>query len=183
MYKLLAVFSFILLLFSCNSVDTNTIAEIKKWEEKLDSAHQVFLETDFDSIKIIAWTTTENEKAVKHLNTADTIYHEMARMLDDYKWIRKNLKNVDSKKLEYETEFEELKIQLKNLKLDVANGVRTSEENNQYLSNEVMAIKNLFSKFSWDHKIFTKAQDEFARLKVPVQEYVDQLKRDKGIIK
>lgn len=180
-----ALFSLTLaaLLFSCNSVDTDTLTEINKWQEKLDSAHQVYLNTDFDSINKIAWVVNENEKAIKRLNTADTIYLELVKDLDDYKWIRKHLKNVDAKKNIYGTEFNELKTQLENLKLDVQNGVRTSEENNQYLSNEIMAIKKLFSKFSEDHETFEKAQSEFARLKDRVQTYVDLLKREKGIIK
>ena len=173
----------IILLASCTNVDTETIQEIEKWESKLDSAHQVYLNTDFDSINKMVWKVKENEKAIKRLNSADTIYSDMVKVLDDYKWIRKKVKNVEVKKLEYKTEFDELKLQLENLKLDVQNGVRTSEENKQYLSNEVQSIKVLMTKFSKDHETFTEGMKRFGELNGKVQVYVDQLKRDKGIIK
>lgn len=169
-------------LVSCSNVDTETIEEIEKWQTKLDSAHQVYLTVDFDSINKIAWVVNENERAIKRLNTADTIYTDMVKALDDYKWIRKNLKNIDAKKHEYGTEFKELTKQLEDLKLDVQNGLRTPEENKQYLANEIQAIQKLFAKFSSDHETFEKATSEFARLKDKVQKYVDAIKRDKGII-
>lgn len=182
MKKTVFIATIIYLLTACTSVDTETISEIEEWQEKLDSAHQVFSKTDFEFINKIAWDVNENEKAIKILNDSDTIYTDMVKKLDDYKWIRKKLKHIDAKKYEYEIEFSELKQQLDNLKLDVQNGVRTSEENQQYLSNEISAIKELFAKFSHDHGIFEKAISEYKRLNGSIQEYVDQLKREKGVL-
>ncbi len=173
----------ILFLFSCSNVDTETIAEIEKWQEKLDSSYQIYLTTDFDSIQKMVWKVKENEKAIKRLNDADTIYTDMVKVLDDYKWIRKKVKHVPAKKQEYGAEFEEIKVQLENLKLDVQNGVRTSEENKQYLSNEINSIKILITKFSNDYEIYQEALKRYAELNDKVQAFVDQLKRDKGIIK
>lgn len=173
----------VLFLFSCSNVDTETIQEIEKWQERLDSSYQVYLTTDFDSINQMVWKVKENEKAIKRLNESDTIYSDMVKVLDDYKWIRKKVKNAPVKKQEYGTEFEEIKIQLENLKLDVQNGVRTSEENQQYLSNEIKSIKILITKFSKDYEVYQEALKRYDELNGKVQAYVDQLKRDKGIIK
>ena len=170
-------------LFSCSNVDKETIAEIEKWQEKLDSAYQIYLTTDFDSINKMVWKVKENEKAIKTLNKADTIYTDMVEVLDNYKWIRKKVKHVQVKKQEYGAEFEEIKIQLENLKLDVQNGVRTSEENKQYLSNEIKSIKILITKFSKDKELYDEGLKRYGKLHEKVQAYVDLLKRDKGIIK
>jgi uncharacterized coiled-coil DUF342 family protein len=183
MIKFLVSFSIMMFLVSCSNVDTETITEINKWQEKLDSSHQVYLATDIDTLKKIAWKVNENNKAIKRLNEADTVDKELVKLLDEYKWIRKKLKNVDAKMYDYGTEFEELKVQLENLKLDVQNGVRTSEENNQYLSNEIKSIKVLIARFSKEHKIYVEAQKKFGKVGEPIQLYVNQLKSDKGIIK
>lgn len=180
MKNIVLAFASVLMLFSCANVDTETITEIEKWQEKLDSAHQVYLDTDFDSISKMVWRVRENEKAIKRLNTADTIYTDMVEVLDNYKWIRKKVRNVKVKQQEYGTEFEELKVQLENLKLDVQNGVRTTEENQQYLNNEIKSIKILMTKFSKDHEYFTEGMRRFGELNEKVQAYVDQLKREKG---
>lgn len=182
MIRLLPFLS-LLVIFSCSNVDQETVTEIEKWQEKLDSAYQVYLTTDFDSISRVVWRVSENEKAIKRLNTSDTIYTDMVAVLDSYKWIRKSVKYVDNKKFEYGAEFEEIKVQLENLKLDVQNGVRTTEENQQYLSNEIKAIKNLIGNFSEDKKIYDEALKRYGELGGKVQAYVDQLKREKGIIK
>lgn len=179
---MLSAFIFILGISSCTNVDTETVEEIEVWQEKLDSAYQVYLTTDFDSINKMVWKVRENEKAIKRLNTSDTIYTDMVEVLDNYKWIRKKVKNVKVKQQEYGAEFEELKTQLENLKLDVQNGVRTSEENQQYLSNEIKSIKILITKFSKDHETFKEGLRRYGELHEKVQAYVDQLKREKGII-
>ena len=183
MKNLIIYFGFVFAIVSCSNIDQDTITQIEEWQTKLDSAHQVYLKVDFDSLNKINWKVNENERAIKRLNSADTIYTDMVKDLDDYKWIRKKLKNVDSKRHEYGTEFKEIKVQLEDLKLDVQNGLRTPEENQQYLSNEIEAIKKLFAKFSKDHIVFEKAITEYARLNERVQDYVDKIKRDKGIIK
>ena len=168
-------------LFSCNSENNQTITTINKWELSLDSAHQVFLTLDFDSLQKIEFKVSENERAIKRLNDGDTIYADLASTLSDYKWIRKKLKNSNSVRDQFSVEFDELKIQLQHLKTDVKNGHRTLDQNKQYLEVEIAAIKNLFDQLSNYHNTCTKAMSEYNRLNDKVVGYVEQLKRDKGI--
>ena len=143
-YFLITLLAFFLVTACDNAKKYNTeITEIDSFQSKLDSLETELNSYNLDSLNYMQKEAEANEGVIKKYYLADTINMTFGDKLDKNKGVRKRLIGVDSKKTALLKELSELKIQFKDLKTDVLEGLYNASQINDYLNVERLDYKLL----------------------------------------
>jgi len=127
-----------LLITSCdNAVKYKTeLADISLYQSKLDSLYDDINRIEFDSLVYMQTEADKNEKIIRTYYAPDTIEVIFAEKLNLNKGVRKSLKSIMNQKTQILREIDELKIQFKNLKIDILEGIYDTDQITDYLNVE-----------------------------------------------
>jgi hypothetical protein len=173
--QILSFVSVLLLITSCdNTVKYKAeLAEIDLYESKLDSLDDEINGIEFDSLVYMQAEADKNEKIIKTHYAPDTIDVIFAEKLNLNKGVRKSLKAVMKQKGDMLKEIDELKIQFKNLKTDIYEGIYDADQITDYLNVEKLDYNILyFSVIEFDLNQ-TKQKKGFYYANPQIAKYVE----------
>ena len=165
---------------SCNpsSKYSAELEEIDSCLTVLDEMEADLNGIEFDSLMLMRNHVLRNEDSIQVYYHPDTLSIEIGKRMNECKGIRKSLEHVETKEAKYRDELVAVRIQFKNLKSDIENGILTEEEVKQYLEDEKLALINLNNSFH-DFYILQESQKKFYYSAVPViDELIEQLKSE-----
>lgn len=152
-----------MILFSCGPEEKfkGPLSDIEKYTKKIDSIENLSNEIPYDTLAFILKEVHQFEAEVKKYFKDDTLEMEFARAMNEFKGIRKNMKDPENNKKIFHLEMEGLKKQLNDLEEDIKNGVLSKEEVQKYTAKEVADTKLLLQQFGLFHETADKVLDVY----------------------
>ena len=169
--KFLVIFSLAISALTLSSCDpaskySGEITKIDSCLSILDTLQLKYDGIEFDSLQYMVDHVLRNEDSIKKYYNPDTLSMEIGTRMNDCKGIRKTLKGVKSKKVDYAAEITELTAQFESLKKDISNGVLTEDQMNEYLARELFDLNILHLSFD-DFNAMQKVQKKYYYASVP----------------
>lgn len=160
---------FLAVITACNPASKykKEIAEIDSSLAVVDSIEQKYNGIEFDSLRMMVDHVLMNEDSIKEYYHPDTLSLYIGIRMNDSKGIRKSLRSIDSKKQNFAEEIATLRLQLKNLKTDIENGVLKEEKIKEYLAKEKEDLNILNLSFN-DFYTIQEKQKRYYYSSVPV---------------
>ena len=180
MKQILLVLSALFLITSCdNAVKYKTeLSEIDLYQSKLDSLGEEINGIEFDSLVYMQAEADKNEKIIKTHYAPDTIEVVFAEKLNFNKGVRKSLKAVVKQKGDMIKEIDELKIQFKNLKTDILEGIYDADQITDYLNVEKLDYDILELSIREFNLNQSKQKKNFYYANPQIAEYVEIIMND-----
>jgi hypothetical protein len=165
----------VLLAVSCDNATKykTEISEIDTYQLKLDSLVDEINGIEIDSLIYMQAEAEKNEKIIKEYYAPDTIDAYFAEKLNYNKGVRKSLKAVEKQKGDLLKEIDELKIQFKNLKTDILEGICTQDQITDYLNVEKLDYDILALSFKEFNLNQNKQKISFYYANPQIAEYVE----------
>ena len=147
----------LLFLISCQDLKKEKqLSKIESLKKTNDSIRSVFHKNKIDTLNRIIFKVREVEFRIKHNYMSDTIDKKMADKINEYKTVRKKLKNTGKYYNQLEKGTKEESESLKKLKQDIESGAGEINKYDEYISFE----KNKVNQLQLILKDFSSTQTE-----------------------
>ena len=156
------------------------LEEVSEISTNLDSLETVSEKQKTDSIPIIVNTIEKTIGKVKENYVADTIYLELAALMNRYKDAKKSLSSNTGNLAKAKDAIPEVKSKLEDLRHDIENGVGDREKYEEYIRFERNKVQEIDSILSYYIQTNEKYIEQFSNAHPKVQHFADSLESKNG---
>ncbi len=174
---------FIMMTIGLTSCDPNKefkveLNEVDSCLALVDSMETLFDGIDFDTLNYMLDHVLYNESVIKEKYNPDTLSEWIGKRMNESKWIRKALKNIENDEVRYGDELNAVKHQFLDLKEDIKNGIFNREQVEQYLAVEKKALSKVSLAFGGFYAMQNAEIDRFEFVQPAIDSLVETLKNE-----
>ncbi len=174
--RVLVAFFIISFLFSCkNEQKTKHLHEINTMEQDLDSLSSVANDTTQQRPGRLSMNVEETIQKVKNNYLPDTINYSVAKMMNNYKEIKKAVMSNSGNLAKVKQSIPEVRQKVKDLKHDIENGVGERERYEEYINFEKKKIADIKDVLNYYLETRNKFYNRYDSLHPIVTNFADSL--------
>ncbi len=174
--RVLFTFLVICLLFSCkNEQKTKHLQEINTMEKDLDSLSSVANDTTQRRPGSLNMNVEETIQKVKNNYLPDTINYSVAKMMNNYKEIKKAVMSNSGNLAKVKQSIPEVRQKVQDLKHDIENGVGEREKYEEYINFEKRKIADIKDVLNYYLETRNKFYNRYDSLHPIVTNFADSL--------
>jgi len=174
--RILVAFFVISLLFSCkDELKTKHLQEISAMEQDLDSLSNVANDTTQRRPVNLNMNVQKTIQKVKNNYLPDTINYAVAKMMNNYKEIKKAVMSNSGNLAKVKQSIPEVRQKVEDLKHDIDNGVGEREKYEEYINFEKKKIADIEEVLNYYLETRNKFYNRYDSLHPIVTNFADSL--------
>ena len=172
------IFVFIgLFFFSCQDKERAALLDrVEEMHEMLDSMKTVADESQIDTLHLLVEHIKQRTSVVKKYYIPDTVEYNIARMMNDYKEVRKALSTNSGNLSKVRQSIPEVKESLDNLQHDIKHGVGERDRYEEYVDFESQKVKKIHEILTYYLETKEKYSSLYRETEPKINEFIEHLK-------